>query len=332
MILSSRHRVSIRTFLAFACLMFGISGLALGAPASSGPPAPAATQPADAKVVKVLYVEGLPRWEYRYIKLALLHHPAVRISCLLTSADPAFEQEASDPDPKIGFAGRVKAFPETAEALAAYDVILFGDVDKRLFSDQQLDLIGDFVRKHGGGFGMIAGPHYSPVSYRNTPIADLLPVNIDRVSPDGKDEQFSGEFRPVLTQAGRASLIFRSMEEPGGPSDVRPGLRGDADPLYWYCRGVSVRVASDREPPQILAIHPSAKAPNGSDAPLLVLGRCGKGTVLFSAIDDSWRWRPAVGQTAFADYWVEQIRALAPIQGKSRVPDQGERPTSVPAP
>ncbi len=109
------------------------------------------------RIVKVLYVEGSPRWEYRYIKTALLHHPAVRISFLLTSADPGYEQEASDPDPSIGFAGRVTAFPETAEGLGAYDVILFGDVDSREFTDKQLQLLCDFVRKDGGGFAMIAG-------------------------------------------------------------------------------------------------------------------------------------------------------------------------------
>jgi len=286
--------------------------MAGGAPAgpSSQPSPPATSQPAaDAKVVKVLYVEGYPRWEYRYIKLALLHDPAVRLSCLLTSADPGYEQEASDPDPKIGFTGRVKAFPESADALAAYDVILFGDVDKRLFTDRQLELVADFVQKRGGGFGMIAGPRFAPAGYRNTLIAGLLPVNFDRVAADGKDEQFAEGFRPVLTQAGRDSAIFKILQQPAGAADAHPELPEGL--LYWYCRGVTVQSAVGANPPQVLAVHPSAKAPDGSDAPLLVLGRCGEGTVLFSAIDDSWRWRSTGGHSAYVNYWVEQLRALA---------------------
>jgi hypothetical protein len=315
MIRSLRHHDLI--LLASICLtLMARASLAGGVPAqpSSQPSGPAASQPAaDAKVVKVLYVEGYPRWEYRYIKLALLHQPAVRISCLLTSADPGYEQEASDPDPKIGFLGRVKAFPATADALAAYDVILLGDVDRRLFTDKQLELIADFVRKRGGGLGMIAGPRFAPVGYRGTPIERLLPVNIDRVAPDGKDEQFSAGFRPVLTEAGRASAIFKILQDPPGAADGHPELPEGL--LYWYCRGVSVRAAADEKPPQVLAVHPSAKAPDGSDAPVLVLGRFGKGRVLFSAIDDSWRWRAAGGQSAYVSYWVEQLRTLAPTKG-----------------
>jgi hypothetical protein len=279
--------------------------------------------------VKVLYVEGYPRWEYRYIKTALLHHPAVRISCLLTSADPGYEQEASDPDPRNGFAGRVKAFPKTAAALAAYDVILFGDVDKRLFTDKELKLVADFVRKDGGGFGMIAGPRFAPMGYRDTPIEGLLPVNIDRVGPDGKDEQFSQGFRPVLTDAGRASKILQLLEQPAGATGAES--REGAEPLYWFCRGVCVRTIPGQKPPQVLAVHPTAKAPDGDAAPLLVLGRCGKGAVLFSAIDDSWRWRGAGGQPAYVNYWVEQLRALAPVTRASRAPVEGARPETLPA-
>lgn len=300
---------------------------------SSRPSPPPASQPAveEGKIVKVLYVEGAPRWEYRYIKTALLHHPAVRISYLLTSADPGYEQEASDPDPRIGFAGRVKAFPKTAEELRAYDVILFGDVPSQQFTDRQLQMLCDFVQKDGGGFAMIAGPRFAPISYRSTRLSGLLPVEIDHVAPDGKDEQFSEGFHPVLTEAGRVSPIFGLSAGPTSTAETRPSLWEGAEPLFWYCRGVTVQVTAGQKPPQVLAVHPSAKAPDGSDAPLLVLGRCGAGSVLFSAIDDSWRWRSAGQQSAYADYWVAMLRALAPKQRRSDVPGNGSRRDPFPA-
>jgi uncharacterized membrane protein len=315
--IAERRHSSIPACLALACLFLMQGGCRPGGARLSSLPSPPSSRPAsrpvaEERIVKVLYVEGEPRWEYRYIILALLHHPAVRISCLLTSADPGYEQQSSDPDPKIGFAGRVKAFPETAEGLAAYDVILFGDVPSQQFTDKQLQLLCDFVTKHGGGFAMIAGPRFAPISYRSTRISGLLPVDIDRVAADGEDEQFSEGFRPVLTEAGRASPIFQSLEGPTGPVDREPGMKEGADPLFWYCRGVTVRAADGQKPPQVLAVHPSAKAPDGSDAPLLVLGRSGEGSVLFSAIDDSWRWRSASGRSAYANYWVALLNALAP--------------------
>src|SRR5204862_5983675 len=79
----------------------------------------------DAKI-NVLYVDGYPRWEYRYLKNEMIRDKTVDISCLLTSADPTFHQEGDIP---------IKQFPESIQDLLAYDVVVFGDVDPRQFSD-----------------------------------------------------------------------------------------------------------------------------------------------------------------------------------------------------
>ena len=54
----------------------------------------------DAKIT-VLYVEGYPRWEYRYIKNEMIRDKTVDISCLLTSADPTFRQEGDKPITRV---------------------------------------------------------------------------------------------------------------------------------------------------------------------------------------------------------------------------------------
>ena len=53
--------------------------------------------------INVLYVEGYPRWEYRYIKNEMIRDSTVNISCLLTSADSGFAQEGDDPIPDFLF-------------------------------------------------------------------------------------------------------------------------------------------------------------------------------------------------------------------------------------
>src|SRR5439155_2543116 len=98
----------------------------------------------DAKL-NVLFVDGAPRWEYRYLKNEMIRDRTVNISCLLTSADPSFAQEGDPPDDKTGFPGPIKRFPESIQEMMAYDVVLFGDVDPRQFSDAQLQLVSDFV-------------------------------------------------------------------------------------------------------------------------------------------------------------------------------------------
>src|SRR5439155_25110500 len=153
----------------------------------------------DAKL-SVLYVDGAPRWEYRYIKNEMIRDKTIDISCLLTSADPNFAQEGDKP---------IKRFPESIEELMDYDVVLFGDVDPRQFSDAQLQLVSDFVAKKGGGFGMIAGTKFSPQAFKNTAIEPLLPVIISHVETEENRPTLTEGFRPILTKEGQSSSIFR---------------------------------------------------------------------------------------------------------------------------
>jgi uncharacterized membrane protein len=255
----------------------------------------------DARIA-VLYVEGYPRWEYRYIKNEMIRDKTVDISCLLTSADQGFAQEG-DP-PHDGFPGPITRFPESIEELMPYDVILFGDVEPRQFTDRQLQLVSDFVANHGGGFGMVAGPQWSPMAFRNTPIEAILPVNIGRAVADDPTAVFDQGFRPVLTKEGADSSIFRFFTDPEQNARY---LKNDLPPLFWYSRGETVKPGVGI----VYAEHPTDVGPDGRRAPLLVVSHFGAGRALFSAIDDSWRWRFYTGESVFDTYWVQQLRWLA---------------------
>jgi uncharacterized membrane protein len=270
----------------------------------------------DAKI-NVLYVDGYPRWEYRYLKNEMIRDKTVNISCLLTSADSNFAQEGDRPEPDFGpadprtgetFPGPITRFPETMAELLKYDVVLFGDVDPRQFTDAQLQMVSDFVNKKGGGFGMVAGPWHSPIAYRNTAIEAVLPVNISRVLPEDPTAEYREGFRPLVTDEGRrgeASTIFRFFAD---KAQNEKYLRDDLQPIFWYCRGISAKPGVGL----VYAEHPFDSDPNtGRRAPILVLGRFGAGRTLFSAIDDTWRWRYYTGESVFDTYWVQQLRYLA---------------------
>jgi uncharacterized membrane protein len=269
---------------------------------------PASVDVVDSSI-NVLYVEGYPRWEYRYIKNEMIRDKTVNISCLLTSADVGFRQEGDDPIPPNGidmgkkFPGPITRFPESIEELMPYDVVLFGDVDPRQFTDRQLQLISDFVGKRGGGFGMISGPRFAPLAYRNSPLDAVLPVNIARVQPDDPTQTITEGFRPVLTPAGEASTVFRFFAD---KERTQKFMKEDLQPVFWYCRG-----ATRKSIAQVLAEHPLDVGPDGQKSPILVVGRYGAGRTLFSSIDDSWRWRFYTGENVFDTYWVQQLRYLA---------------------
>jgi uncharacterized membrane protein len=268
---------------------------------------PASVEVVDSSI-NVLYVDGYPRWEYRYIKNGMIRDTTVNISCLLTSADVGFIQEGDPPVPPDGadrgskFPGPITRFPENLAELAPYDVVLFGDVDPRQFTDRQLQLVVDFV-KRGGGFGMVAGERWSPVAYRNSPLEAVLPVNISHVLQDDPTATLTEGWRPILTPAGEASTIFRFFPN---PETNRRYLKEDLQPVFWYSRGVTRKSVA-----QVYAEHPTDIGPDGQKAPVLVMGRYGAGRTLFSAIDDSWRWRYYTGENVFNTYWVQQLRYLA---------------------
>ena len=273
----------------------------------------------DAKI-NVLYVEGYPRWEYRYIKNEMIRDKSINISCLLLSADPNFPQEADPPVPpadepfegglKRGakFPGPITRFPESAADLRRWDVVIFGDVDPRQFTADQLKLVHDFVSIEAGGFGMIAGPQHAPRKYKGeSSIEPLLPVQLTNARTVAEESKaFESGFRPVLTDEGRrgeAATIFRFFPDRQRNDKF---LREEIQPLFWYYWGVTAPSGLSR----VYLEHPTATDPSGRKAPLLVLGRFGAGPTLFSAIDDSWRWRFYTGESVFDTYWVQQIRYL----------------------
>lgn len=248
--------------------------------------------------INVLYIDGYPRWDYRYIKTEMMRDKTVNISCFLLSADADFRQEGNKP---------ITRLPETAEELLAYDVVLIGDADPREFTDQQLQLLADFVARRGGGFGMVAGPRFSPVAWKGTPIESILPVDISRVQPEdwGANESTIAEgFRPVVTKEGGDSSLFRfSADKAANDQYLKQGWQ----PIFWYCRGVTAKPGVG----EVLAEHPSDVGPDGHKAPILVAGRYGAGRTMFLGIDDSWRWRYYTGESVFDTYWVQQLRFLA---------------------
>lgn len=248
--------------------------------------------------INVLYVEGYPRWDYRYLKNEMIRDKTVNISCLLLSADPSFRQEGDKP---------ITRFPESPEEMLEYDVVLIGDVDPRELSDAQLQLVQDFVARRGGGFGMIAGPRFSPAAWKGTAIESILPVDITRSQTEdwgiGGGTIAEG-FRPVVTREGSESSLFRFFSD---RAENELYLKEQWQPLFWYSQGLMAKSGVG----VVMAEHPSDVGPDGRRAPIIVTGRFGAGRTFFSAIDDSWRWRYYTGEQTFNTYWVQSLRYLA---------------------
>ena len=243
--------------------------------------------------IRVLYIDGTPRWEYRYLKNALVRDETVEVSCFLTSADFDFPQEGDLP---------IVSVPDTEEELARYDVVIMGDVPRgiRGVSDEgQLELFRQFVEKLGGGFLMQAGPMYAPRQYRGTALEKMLPVDLGAGGAG-----FAGaaqEWKALLTREGEVHPMTRFEADVEGNRTLWEQLPG----FFWY-----YPVSRGRPAALVLLAHPTEKSGYGPH-PLLATQFYGSGKTAFLAVDSTWRWRSQVGDRYFVQFWGQVVRDLS---------------------
>lgn len=253
--------------------------------------------------IRVLYVEGYPRWEYRYLKNMLVREQSISSSMLLLSADRQFAQEGDVP---------ITRMPRNAEEIEPFDVIILGDVPSGYFGAELMTLIRDHVAVRGAGLLWIGGPGSTPRSYETTPLADLLPMRmpgaVDRVS-----ELVGGvalAMRPTPLAANYNIMRLRSMggtdadaAEADWPEEL-PALNWaqDLGPL----KQIAEILAEGRPTSDLLA----ASSASEGGQPLIVRMPFGAGLSLYVATDETWRWRYGRGELYFEQFWVQLIRML----------------------
>lgn len=257
--------------------------------------------------IKVLFVEGYPRWEYRYLKNALVRDKSMLVDVLLVSADQNFPQE--------GTPGRtpLTEFPAEKKQLAEYDVIILGDVNPHnlgtasMTASQVWDNLVTYVEELGGGLVMIAGEVYAPREYKDTPIARLLPVSIDASSASAAIVH-DDPVRVELTPFGKESPLMRLV--PSMTPEENVELWQDADNkgdglagFYWFYRPRSPKAGAT-----VLATHPTYEVENGQKLPIFSYQRVGRGICFFSAVDSTWRWRYLRGDQYFYTFWGQVMR------------------------
>jgi len=237
--------------------------------------------------IRVLYVEGMPRWEYRYLRWVLLRDPRLDVTFLMTQGDPALA--ATSPR-------HVARFPQDAEDVLKYDLVILGDVPATYFASSQLELIETLVKTGGGSLLMLAGPMAAPTTYIDTPSARILPVKIG----DGSWKKHGGNVYPVLTAAGRESDIG-SLSVSEQSNDA---IWSKVKPMYEL-----PRLAGAKPGATVLLSLPKVTE-ELADYPLVAWHRYGNGKSLFVGTEDLWRMRLEVGDRYHARFWGQTIQFL----------------------
>ena len=237
--------------------------------------------------IQVLYVEGKPRWEYRYLRQVLLRDHRLEVKFLLTEGDR---------DQALASDLYLTDFPEDAAKAFHFDLVILGDVPSSYFSRAQLERVEELVQKHGGSFLMLAGHRHAPLSYVATPIASLLPVRLRtegwRDVPDA--------VHPVVS-AGAADSAVVTLEAPAARNQRLWSL---VRPMY------KLPILDGAKPGATVLAEVSRGGRRGEAYPLIAWQRYGSGKSLFVGTDKLWRLRFKQGDKYHARFWGQTITFL----------------------
>ncbi len=242
--------------------------------------------------IRVLYIEGYPRWEYRYLKNLLVREQSIESSVMLISADRDFAQEGNTP---------ISRLPRTAEEFEQFDLILIGDVPSGFFSPEQLRLMSNQVAERGTGLFWIGGPRHTPSSWAGSPLDDLLPIR-SPLDLDRSADSVLVEPTPLSRQLGVLVL------DPSDPSGWAMEL---SDSSTGWSRLRSVQSIEPEQIKPTTEVLATGTDPDGGTRPVLLSMRFGAGQVLYSAMDDVWRWRFGRGELLTERWWIGLVRMLA---------------------
>ncbi|MET0290927.1 MAG: hypothetical protein ABW136_01095 [Steroidobacteraceae bacterium] len=240
----------------------------------------------------VLYVEGEPRWEYKFIRRAADADPAVRLVSLVRATPNRFyRQGVTGPDELPN------GFPADAKTLFGYDALVIGSLEAAALSEKQHAALRDFVDRRGGSLLMLAGRDgLGDGGWNNAPIASALPAALPGEGA-GRYGQRVSKARPTVY--GNQTAIGRLDDDPVKNAAAWQGLPELAD----------YQALGPLRPAAVVLVEAVAGT---AVSPLLVTQRYGRGSTWLQAASSTWRWRMRLphDDKRHSEYWRQLLHAL----------------------
>jgi uncharacterized membrane protein len=249
---------------------------------------------------RILYVEGEPRWEYKFIRQAEEDDRMVQIASMVrTTQNKIYRQGISDPKELAD------GFPSRGEDLFAYQGLIIGSVEAGYFTPAQQELIREFVDRRGGGLLFLGGQFaLADGGWNATNLTDLLPTTLPSVPGTFHREQDprNGTTHTFaeLAPAGANSIITRLVDDPA------------ANANKWKQLPYLMDYEDPGTPKPGATVLANMVNPEGRQLPLLVTENFGHGRTAIMATGGSWRWQMSLplGDTAHDLFWQQLLRWL----------------------
>jgi len=220
---------------------------------------------------RLLYMEGEPRWEYKFLRRALEEDRVLHlVSILRTTQNKIYRQGIESPEELN------EGFPRRVEELFRFEGVILGSVEASYFTATQLELLREFVDRRGGGLLLLGGrAGLGDGGWGASPLAGLLPAELPKSKPSFHRDHASVR----LTPEGGRSLITRLL-----PDAAQNQSRWSQMPKL-----ADYQELGNPKPGAIVLLE--SVAPTGRVFPLLVVQQYGHGRVGILATGGTWRWQ-----------------------------------------
>lgn len=241
--------------------------------------------------LKVLVVESRPRWEYRFLRNALMRDPGVECNVLLL-------HQGLD---RAKGKGYIQAFPATRSEISSYDVVFLGDIgiEPGVLEEGHAEMLKGLVEQQGSGLVFLPGVMGRQWGFKGSVLEEMMPVISDEHKMNGYGSDIESTL--VLTERGRGHRLTMLESDPGLNDALWRTLPG----FYWYAPVVRAKSGAE-----VLGVHSQARTEAGR-VPLLVTRQYGNGKILYMATDSAWRWRRGVEDRYHYKFWGQVVRWMA---------------------
>jgi hypothetical protein len=245
----------------------------------------------DGGTRRILYMEGEPRWEYKFLRRAVEDDPALHVVSILRTTQNKLYRQGIDSPGELA-----NGFPVKAEDLFGFEGLILGSVESGYFDNAQQEIIQQFVDRRGGGVLFLGGrASLADGGYDQEPFKELLPVQLPQRRNTFRREMAEA----ALTDVGKQSLICRIEDDP--QKSVEHWKTLPYLPNY-----------QDVGAPKPGAVVLAEMSAGGTKLPLLITQNYGRGRTAVFATGGSWRWQmqQPVEDMSHEMFWRQLLRWL----------------------
>jgi len=266
--------------------------------------------------IRVLYIEGSIRPEYKPLRRIFDSDPNVQFMSLIRMFESRFQASGSIAGQKL------LRLPTTKDDFNRFDVLILGDLDRTYLSDKRmgnlrLTRIKEFV-EGGGALLMLSGANsFGPGGYANTPVEQVLPVLVGGRTQENE----ATPFLPQLTAEGAKHKIFDGIDKYFfGPGGRKPDPKLPRLPDLNGC----ATVVKQTPAAEVLAVHPTRRNANGPLIVLAVRQFVGEGRTAVLTANNTSLWnsfiqmRSGAEANPYQQFWGQLVRWLAGVTVKSK--------------